>query len=110
MYNCLNKTADDEFYSPANDTLTGIEGKTKATTSLDSLKKTGLGSSAALTVSLVAALLVHYLNLSLYDPADLDIIERMAHASHYLAQGSLGSGFDIRFGRLTIGLLGTDDW
>lgn len=67
--------------------------------------KTGLGSSAAMTTAVVAALL-HYLgvvNLSLTDDqiqekkdADvLDIVHMIAQTAHCIAQGKVGSGFDV---------------
>ncbi|CAL9217032.1 unnamed protein product [Arabidopsis halleri] len=65
--------------------------------------KTGLGSSAAMTTAVVAALL-HYLGVvDLSDPCkegrfgcpDLDVIHMIAQTSHCLAQGKVGSGFDV---------------
>ncbi|XP_074283390.1 phosphomevalonate kinase, peroxisomal isoform X1 [Silene latifolia] len=68
--------------------------------------KTGLGSSAAMTTAVVAALL-HYLgivNLSGLNSAhheetrsnkDLDLVHMLAQTSHCMAQGKVGSGFDV---------------
>ncbi|XP_017973406.1 PREDICTED: phosphomevalonate kinase isoform X1 [Theobroma cacao] len=66
--------------------------------------KTGLGSSAAMTTAVVAALL-HYLgvvNLSALseDPhqqnsMDLDVVHMIAQSAHCIAQGKVGSGFDV---------------
>ncbi|MFS7923194.1 putative phosphomevalonate kinase [Helianthus anomalus] len=63
--------------------------------------KTGLGSSAAMTTSVVAALL-HYLgvvNLSSYNGAqhqeNLDVVHIIAQTAHCMAQGKVGSGFDV---------------
>lgn len=64
--------------------------------------KTGLGSSAAMTAAVVAALL-HYLgvvNLSIKSQEneysiDLDIVHMLAQTAHCIAQGKVGSGFDI---------------
>lgn len=68
--------------------------------------KTGLGSSAAMTTAVVAALL-HYLgvvNLSVLNgdhhqesnsDAYLDLVHKIAQASHCIAQGKVGSGFDV---------------
>ncbi|XP_047251054.1 phosphomevalonate kinase, peroxisomal isoform X2 [Capsicum annuum] len=68
--------------------------------------KTGLGSSAAMTTAVVAALL-HYLgvvNLSSLagnqlqgkkDVADLDVLHVIAQTAHCIAQGKVGSGFDV---------------
>lgn len=80
--------------------------------------KTGLGSSAALVTSLTAALLSHFGIVSIptspsptftsspctstsTSPAgqtlsgDFDLIHNLAQFSHCLAQGKVGSGFDI---------------
>lgn len=61
--------------------------------------KTGLGSSAAMTTAVVAALL-HYLgvvNLSSQekDSQDLDLVHIIAQTAHCIAQGKVGSGFDV---------------
>ncbi|KAK9275466.1 hypothetical protein L1049_022733 [Liquidambar formosana] len=68
--------------------------------------KTGLGSSAAMTTAVVAALL-HYLgvvNLSSLnkdqnqenqDSVDLDMVHVIAQSAHCVAQGKVGSGFDV---------------
>lgn len=64
------------------------------------MAKTGLGSSAAMTTAVVAALL-HYLgvvNLSCLtedDVADLDVVHVIAQTAHCIAQGKVGSGFDV---------------
>ncbi|KAJ7188251.1 phosphomevalonate kinase [Mycena filopes] len=67
---------------------------------LSEVHKTGLGSSAALITSLVSALLLH---LAIIPPSDLTQDEsegrRLAHNLsqyvHCLAQGKVGSGFDV---------------
>lgn len=68
--------------------------------------KTGLGSSAAMTTAVVASLL-HYLgvvNLSSLaedqlqgkkDAAELDVVHVIAQTAHCIAQGKVGSGFDV---------------
>lgn len=65
--------------------------------------KTGLGSSAAMTTAVVAALL-HYLgvvNLALFSDqnqvkdTDLDTVHIIAQTAHCIAQGKVGSGFDV---------------
>lgn len=68
--------------------------------------KTGLGSSAAMTTSVVAALL-QYLgavnlpfsvkNLSEKKPneTNLDVVHVIAQTAHCIAQGKIGSGFDV---------------
>lgn len=68
--------------------------KTHAT--LSSVHKTGLGSSAALTTSLVAALLLFFqvvqneLNIN-----EKTLIHNLAQFVHCFAQGKVGSGFDV---------------
>ncbi|XP_050878300.1 phosphomevalonate kinase, peroxisomal isoform X2 [Lathyrus oleraceus] len=66
--------------------------------------KTGLGSSAAMTTAVVAALL-HYLGVvkissskdhqDRKDIADLDMVHKIAQTAHCIAQGKVGSGFDV---------------
>lgn len=59
--------------------------------------KTGLGSSAAMTTAVVAALL-HYLgvcHLQESNNAGLDLVHMIAQTSHCIAQGKVGSGFDV---------------
>ncbi|KAI4370777.1 hypothetical protein MLD38_019087 [Melastoma candidum] len=68
--------------------------------------KTGLGSSAAMTTAVVAGLL-HYLgvvDLSFTSQKitrestvsiDLDIVHIIAQSAHCIAQGKVGSGFDV---------------
>jgi phosphomevalonate kinase len=71
--------------------------------------KTGLGSSAAMTTSVVASLL-HYLG-AVYIPFPgnksyengngnginngLDLVHAIAQSAHCIAQGKIGSGFDV---------------
>jgi phosphomevalonate kinase len=67
---------------------------------LENAHKTGMGSSAALITSLVAALLVH---LQVVDRQSLTeplgegrrLIHNVAQYVHCLAQGKVGSGFDV---------------
>ncbi|KAL5552263.1 hypothetical protein UlMin_002439 [Ulmus minor] len=66
--------------------------------------KTGLGSSAAMTTAVVAALL-HYLGVvdlsSSKDQnqekhtGDIDLVHIIAQTAHCIAQGKVGSGFDV---------------
>lgn len=81
-----------------NGTMTGEKCKPE-------VAKTGLGSSAAMTTSVVAALL-HYLgavNLSSLGQSssdsatgqDIDLVHAIAQSAHCIAQGKIGSGFDV---------------
>lgn len=61
--------------------------------------KTGLGSSAAMTTAVVAALLHYFgvVNLSLLstESSELDVVHMIAQSAHCIAQGKVGSGFDV---------------
>jgi phosphomevalonate kinase len=57
-------------------------------TLLSQVHKTGLGSSAAMITSLIAALFVHF------DMPD-SMLHNVAQFCHCLAQGKIGSGFDV---------------
>ncbi|KAK9144225.1 hypothetical protein Sjap_004128 [Stephania japonica] len=67
--------------------------------------KTGLGSSAAMTTAVVAALL-HYLGVVTLPSvdgfreqekyaADLEMVHVVSQSTHCIAQGKVGSGFDV---------------
>lgn len=67
---------------------------------LTDVHKTGMGSSAALITSLVSALLLHFAAITETDFAKLEGDgRRLAHNAaqfvHCLAQGKVGSGFDV---------------
>ena len=73
-------------------------------TSKVSVNKTGLGSSAALTTSLVGAWCIHFTKNNVKDDDDgtnvtsndtLDRIHNLAQICHCWAQGKIGSGFDV---------------
>ncbi len=51
--------------------------------------KSGLGSSAAVTVATVAAI------LKLFKITDIDLLHTLAQYAHALSQGKIGSGFDV---------------
>ncbi|WFD19720.1 phosphomevalonate kinase [Malassezia caprae] len=98
---------DNDFYSQHSDgqppTITTLQALPPFHThngTLGDVHKTGLGSSAAMTTSLVGALLVH---LGVVDvspshtlPAtSLGLIHNLAQLAHCAAQGKVGSGFDV---------------
>ncbi|OMJ11816.1 putative phosphomevalonate kinase [Smittium culicis] len=81
-------------------------------TALSKVNKTGLGSSAALVSSLTASILLHFgivskssfcstsqlkNHSSINNPVnfDLQLVHNAAQFSHCLAQGKIGSGFDV---------------
>lgn len=103
----LTIKADNDFYSqrdnldklglsPRISNLSRIPKFAPTGLSIENVKKTGLGSSAALVTSIVAAILSH-LNLisSEMAPKDLLLVHNIAQYSHCLAQGKIGSGFDV---------------
>lgn len=63
------------------------------------MAKTGLGSSAALVTSLVGSLLSLFEVIDLREgkvtPKDKDLVHSLAQFTHCLAQGKIGSGFDV---------------
>ncbi|XP_039122612.1 LOW QUALITY PROTEIN: phosphomevalonate kinase, peroxisomal [Dioscorea cayenensis subsp. rotundata] len=81
----------------------GTQGGAK---SKPEVAKTGLGSSAAMTTSVVAALL-HYLGIvglpfvskdgtaAGTTDSDLSLVHAIAQTAHCIAQGKIGSGFDV---------------
>ena len=92
--------ADDDYYSQQTKTSTDQQfsksGFTNFRVKLSDAHKTGLGSSAALTTALVAALL-NYTTLegSKDESLPLKVIHNLAQAAHCAAQGKVGSGFDV---------------
>eukprot|EP00944_MAST-04C_sp_MAST-4C-sp1_P002036 g2036.t1 len=72
---------------------------------LKKVNKTGLGSSAALVTSFVASILSIFDVVDLPDEATaeerkrgsqgLDLVHRVAQVAHIVAQGKVGSGFDV---------------
>lgn len=98
---------DNDFYSHRTDgqaptmaTLQALAPFHAHNGTLSDVHKTGLGSSAAMTTSLVAALLVH-LGVVDVSPthtlplASLGLIHNLAQLAHCAAQGKVGSGFDV---------------
>ena len=57
----------------------------------DKVAKSGLGSSAAVTVASIAAILRAYG----LDPNENDALHKLAQVAHSIATGKVGSGFDI---------------
>jgi phosphomevalonate kinase len=67
---------------------------------IENAHKTGMGSSAALITSLVAALMVHLGAVNANDIAEVEskgrkLIHNVAQYIHCFAQGKVGSGFDV---------------
>ncbi|CAG9571605.1 putative phosphomevalonate kinase protein [Leishmania major strain Friedlin] len=91
--------ADNDFYSQRN--YLESQGKDVNVANLRSLpphlplvgaiSKTGLGSSAAMTTSIVACL-CHHFNA---DGCSHEYVHRIAQIAHSVTQGKIGSGFDV---------------
>jgi phosphomevalonate kinase len=101
----LTLAADNDFYSQRSDMRQrGLSLCTKDLASLpkfnslhcsiSEVHKTGLGSSAAMISSIVGALLLHFDICSL-DAQGKKWIHNLSQFCHCLAQGKIGSGFDV---------------
>ena len=98
---------DNDFYSQSTsgekmtaEKLRSLQKFNKISSTIQNVKKTGLGSSAALTGALSLALLLHFKVVNPQDgntlsSTDLDLVHNMAQVCHSVAQGKIGSGFDI---------------
>ncbi|KAG0361390.1 phosphomevalonate kinase [Gamsiella multidivaricata] len=67
-------------------------------TTLSKVHKTGLGSSAALITSLVSAIFIHFEACDLKNgpsSTSTQLLHNVAQFVHCLAQGKVGSGFDV---------------
>ena len=100
---------DNDYYShrvdgraPSHAQLQALEPFASHACTLGEVHKTGLGSSAAMTTSLVAALLLHLnaITVSVEDDGQLTtrslgLVHNVAQLAHCAAQGKVGSGFDV---------------
>ncbi|KAH9600723.1 GHMP kinase [Trypanosoma melophagium] len=99
----LELLADNDFYSQRN--YLEAEGRQVTVANLRTLphhlplvgdvSKTGLGSSAAMTTSAVACLYSFLRSIDFNDSKELELIHRTAQIAHSVAQGKIGSGFDV---------------
>lgn len=102
----LPLTPDSLASLPPFTSITFNEEESSGHKSKPEVAKTGLGSSAAMTTAVVAALL-NYLGVvnlpsELNGPLqgnkvsqELDIVHIIAQTAHCIAQGKVGSGFDV---------------
>ncbi|XP_058224541.1 phosphomevalonate kinase, peroxisomal-like [Rhododendron vialii] len=78
----------------------------KGETRKPEVAKTGLGSSAAMTTAVTAALLHYFAVVNLpslsedqhhekESTVDIDVVHEIAQTAHCIAQGKVGSGFDV---------------
>ncbi|KAF9132361.1 phosphomevalonate kinase [Mortierella sp. 14UC] len=99
---------NNDFYSQRKELETrGLELNTESLkqiplfasthTTLSKVHKTGLGSSAALITSLIAAIFIHFdaSKLQQDDISNTQFLHNVAQFVHCLAQGKVGSGFDV---------------
>ncbi|KAG0000475.1 phosphomevalonate kinase [Entomortierella chlamydospora] len=103
---------NNDFYSQRNELeKSGLQLNTESLrkiplfapthTTLSKVSKTGLGSSAALITSLVSAIFIHFgaSNLQQQDSDSVTNSTKLLHNAaqfvHCLAQGKVGSGFDV---------------
>ncbi|KAK0544350.1 phosphomevalonate kinase [Tilletia horrida] len=102
---------DNDFYSqrdtlaahghdvskpPSTQALRSLPPFTKQSCTIREVHKTGLGSSAAMTTSLVGALLVHLGAISASPSLnEIALVHNVSQLAHCAAQGKVGSGFDV---------------
>ncbi|GAA5895553.1 phosphomevalonate kinase [Sporobolomyces salmoneus] len=87
----------NDFYSQSRDDLTPIPFAPLNCT-IKNVHKTGLGSSAAMVTSLTSSLFLHWTSpQSSSDPSPetVQLMHNLAQYVHSLAQGKIGSGFDV---------------
>lgn len=96
----LELRADNDFYSQRNYleqhdmavTVENLRKLPKQQPLVGDVSKTGLGSSAAMTTSVVSCLLSHFHQSA---PVETEFIHRVAQIAHSVSQGKIGSGFDV---------------
>ncbi|KAI7737935.1 LOW QUALITY PROTEIN: hypothetical protein M8C21_015128, partial [Ambrosia artemisiifolia] len=89
---------------PPFTSITFNSGESNGENCKPEVAKTGLGSSAAMTTAVVAALLNYVGVVDLpysskdqkhENSSDLDLVHMIAQTAHCIAQGKVGSGFDV---------------
>ncbi|KAK9460268.1 ribosomal protein S5 domain 2-type protein [Lipomyces oligophaga] len=86
--------SDNAYHSQPSDSAPRFNSHSKR---IVEVPKTGLGSSAALTTSICAALLSFYSNEAIDFKTDesKEFLHKIAQTAHCTAQGKVGSGFDV---------------
>ncbi|KAK9465933.1 ribosomal protein S5 domain 2-type protein [Lipomyces arxii] len=85
--------SDNAYHSQPNDSMPRFNTHSLP---INAVPKTGLGSSAALTTSIVAALMSFYdCNFQVGASESKSILHNLAQVAHCNAQGKVGSGFDV---------------
>ncbi|PLW57226.1 hypothetical protein PCANC_03133 [Puccinia coronata f. sp. avenae] len=87
---------DNDFYSQPRQNDAPLRPFNRLNTSLQEVHKTGLGSSAAMVTSLCSAILIHFTpSLDPRSPGTKLLLHNLSQYVHSLAQGKVGSGFDV---------------
>ncbi|KAL7704064.1 phosphomevalonate kinase protein [Lotmaria passim] len=95
----LELLADNDFYSQRNHltaqqrpvNVANLRSLPRHLPLVGAVSKTGLGSSASMTTSIVACLCNHFHSTS----CDVEFVHRVAQIAHSVTQGKIGSGFDV---------------
>jgi phosphomevalonate kinase len=90
----------EQGLSLTSNSLKSLPPFMKVGNNMGAMRKTGLGSSAALVTSVVGTLLCHLEAAKV--EKDIETIHKLAQFIHCFAQGKIGSGFDVSsacFGR-----------
>ncbi|KAI8461418.1 hypothetical protein BY996DRAFT_6408660 [Phakopsora pachyrhizi] len=92
----IDVLADNNFYSQPRSQIDDPVPFNRLNTTSDKVHKTGLGSSSAMVTSLCSAILIHLTPLldGCLDSTRQNV-HNLAQYVHSLAQGKLGSGFDV---------------
>lgn len=98
----LTILADDAYYSDSRTKKSPEDHFSNFGIPIETVHKTGLGSSAALVTSLVAATVLQVspdsplaMGLRQGSPPSVRKLHNLAQAAHCAAQGKVGSGFDV---------------
>lgn len=95
----LELLADNDFYSQRNHldaqskpvNVANLRALPRHLPLVGAVSKTGLGSSASMTTSIVACLCNHFHSTG----CDVEFVHRVAQVAHSVTQGKIGSGFDV---------------
>ncbi|KAH9466081.1 hypothetical protein MJO29_007763 [Puccinia striiformis f. sp. tritici] len=87
---------DNDFYSQPRENDAPIRAFNRLDTSLKDVHKTGLGSSAAMVTSLCSAIFIHFTpSVDPHCRSTKLLLHNLSQYVHSLAQGKVGSGFDV---------------
>ncbi|KAA1106970.1 phosphomevalonate kinase [Puccinia graminis f. sp. tritici] len=87
---------DNDFYSQPRQDHAPVPAFNRLNTTLKDVHKTGLGSSAAMVTSLCSAILIHFApSIKPLSRSTKLLLHNLSQYVHSLAQGKVGSGFDV---------------